>query len=86
MQEKRKDIRTRVALKVKISHPEYGDLTATTSNISDGGAFIITPPGVDIPVGTVLKIQLMDVAQPVPVLHMQVIRKEPLGIAVKFIR
>ena len=86
MQEKRGDIRTRVGLKVKISHPEQGELIATTSNISNGGAFILTPPGFKVAVGTVLEVRLLEVSQATPVLQMEVVRVEPIGIAVKFVR
>ena len=85
MKEKRTNIRTNVSLKITLSHPMTGTITAVTRDISNGGAFIVTAERDKLPVGSIVTVQTQDGAEDAPILRMRVVRHEDEGIGLEFI-
>ena len=71
--------------KVKITHPSFGELTATTKDISDGGIFLVTEGHEMPPVGTIIQGQVQGLTGDAPILKMEIMRAMPEGIGLRFI-
>lgn len=82
----RTDHRTPMKCKVKVSHPSIGDVLVTTRDISDGGVFLLTENIPMPPVGTIVQGQVQGMGEIAPILNMQIIRMEPAGIGLKFVK
>lgn len=85
MKEKRINIRTNVGLKILLSHPVTGAVTAVTRDISNSGVFIVTPESDKLPVGSIVTVQTQDGPEDAPILRMRVVRHENDGIGLEFI-
>ncbi len=77
-----------INLQVEVTHESIGTVELRTLNISNGGIFVIVEGKLDIPVGTCVKVKvkgtLGDGDAP-PIVDMEVVRVEPLGIGLKFL-
>jgi hypothetical protein len=60
-----------------------GDLDVQMRDMSDGGVFLFTGDRVDLPVGTLVQIQALDI-EDAPVLSAQIVRREIAGIGLMF--
>ncbi len=85
MSDKRRHPRIQMPAKVKITHPSFGELVATTRDISDGGIFLITEGHEMPPVGTVIEGQVQGLTGGAPILKMEIRRSLPEGIGLRFI-
>lgn len=85
MRDRRRYPRTEANLNVRISHPELGAHTTETRDISDGGAYVLLPPGHNFSVGTVVTVQVHDAPQGAPELKMRVMRVDDEGIGLMFL-
>ena len=83
MQEKRKHIRTAFSANVRLMHASIGTLDVQMRDMSDGGVFLFTGDRVDLPVGSLVQIQALDV-EDAPVLSAQIVRREIEGIGLMF--
>jgi hypothetical protein len=83
MQEKRKHIRTAFSANVRLMHASVGTLDVKMRDMSDGGVFLFTGDRVDLPVGSLVQIQALDV-EDAPVLSAQIVRHEISGIGLMF--
>ena len=83
MVEKRQHLRTAFNGRVMVTHPEFGSLEACMRDISNGGVFLFTGDQVDLPLGSELTIQALDI-EDAPVLTAEIVRKEAAGIALMF--
>lgn len=83
MVEKRQHLRTEFNGRVTVRHPQFGSLEVSMRDISNGGVFLFTGDQVDLPLGTELTIQALDI-EDAPVLTAEIVRKEPAGIALMF--
>ena len=81
----RRQERTKMRARLKLTHPDVGELSVFTDNLSDGGLFILqgdhTLPGV----GEVVQLQVQDVPVEAPILTAKVVRQVEEGIGVMFI-
>jgi c-di-GMP-binding flagellar brake protein YcgR len=84
MSDKRRHIRTAVHLKVNITHPSFGTVSAVTRDISNGGTFVVLENRYRPPVDSVVEVQVLDSPQGAPVLRMRVVRHEEEGIGLEF--
>ncbi|HTF95186.1 MAG TPA: PilZ domain-containing protein [Cellvibrio sp.] len=84
--EKRKHIRTPFACRIKIIHDSIGELLVKTRDISDGGVFVVLEPDQIPPVGTVVEGQVQGLMDDAPVLQMEVVRVEPIGVGLRFLQ
>lgn len=80
MQEKRRHVRTRVALETKITHKVSGSVTLLTRDISDNGMFLLVDGSPLLPVGEVVEVQITGIVDHPPVCRMKVVRMEDDGI------
>lgn len=78
--------RTRLRAEVKLKHPEVGEQTAHTRDISEGGAFVLSH-NIRLPnVGDVIEVQVQGLAgEQAPVVQMLVARIDADGMALEFI-
>jgi hypothetical protein len=70
---------------IKIEHPSIGEMMVETRDISDGGVFIVTPDQEIPPVGSIVTGQVQGMGDAAPILKMEVVREEPIGLGLKFI-
>ncbi len=83
--ELRQHIRTALTSSVKLTHPDTGTIEVKTKDISDGGIYILSTITNLPPVGSQVKVQLIDTPFEAPVLDMLIVRVEPHGIGLKFL-
>lgn len=83
--ESRQHIRTALTSSVKIIHPDTGTIEVKTKDISDGGIYILSTITNLPPIGSQVKVQLIDTPFEAPVLDMLIVRVDPHGIGLKFI-
>lgn len=84
MSNQRQFPRTSMRCRIKISHPDIGDLFGFTRDLSDGGVFVENPQLVVLPAGTQVRGQVQDMPIVAPVLAMVVqraIEGEGIGLA-----
>lgn len=88
MSNQRKHQRTPLKVKFKIWHDSFGEALVTTRDVSEGGVFLITEKtDVEIPAtGTIIQGQVQDVMDDPPLVVMEVVRIEPMGVGLKFIQ
>jgi len=83
--ELRQYVRTSLTSKVKLTHPDTGTIEVKTKDISDGGIYVLSAMSDLPPVGSQVKVQLIDTPFEAPVLDMILVRYEPDGIGLKFL-
>lgn len=83
--EKRQHVRTKLTSSVKLSHPDIGSIEVKTMDISDGGICLVSPTTGLPPVGSQVKVQLIDTPFEAPILNMIIVRLEKNGIGLKFL-
>ena len=84
MEEKRQHIRTTVSASVKLMHPSFGSLKVKTRDMSHGGLFIMTGGELDLPIGTEVSIQALDMFEEAPIVKAKIVRVESQGVALQF--
>ncbi len=84
MEEKRQHVRTTVSASVKLMHPSFGSLRFKTRDMSHGGLFLMTGGQVDLPVGTEVSVQALDMFEEAPIVKAKIVRIESQGIALQF--
>lgn len=84
--DKRRNVRTSFACRIKIAHNSVGELLVKTRDISDGGVFVVLEPEQIPPVGTRLTGQVQGLMDDAPVLQLEVVRVEPAGVGLRFIQ
>jgi len=83
--ELRQHVRTSLTSRIKLTHPDTGTIEVKTKDISDGGIYILSTINNLPPVGSQVKVQLIDTPFEAPVLDMIIVRHEPNGIGLKFL-
>ncbi len=74
-----------ITVDIKISHPEIGEKTVKTKNISDGGVFILVGAiGMPSP-GEIVKGQVQGMVDNPPILDMKIVRTEKDGLGLRYI-
>lgn len=77
MSNKRVYPRTMMKARIRISHPELGDVFGQTRDLSDGGVFVDNPQLASLPAGTEVDGQVQDMPFEAPVLRMVIQRVVP---------
>lgn len=85
MSENRRHPRVPMKAQVKISHESFGELVASTKDISDGGIFLLMDAPTKPPLGAVITGQVQGLAGEAPILEMEVMRITDEGIGLRFI-
>ena len=83
--ERRIFTRRLVNARVKLTHSTIGEVIARTRDISDSGVFVEAFPIPKLPLGSHVKMNLLDSAQPNIAFNMKVSRVEPDGLGLMFI-
>ncbi|MCK5665841.1 MAG: PilZ domain-containing protein [Thiotrichaceae bacterium] len=81
----RQYVRTSLISRVKLAHPDGGTIEVKAKEISDGGIYVLLSMSDLPPIGSQVKVQLMDTPFEAPVLDMIIVRHEPDGIGLKFL-
>ena len=82
----RESIRTKLRAEVKLSHPEMGDLSLHTGDISDGGAYIFSEGNLLPKIGELVEVQVQGMGGgDAPILKMKVVRLDNDGVGLQFI-
>ncbi len=85
MDEKRRFTRRIVTANVMLQHDMFGEISATTYDISDSGVFIeldVSPP---VNVGDTLRLSFLDSAQPDTIFYSRLVRITEKGWGLNFI-
>ncbi|MGV8842118.1 MAG: PilZ domain-containing protein [Pseudomonas sp.] len=85
MTQQREHPRTAMRCRIKISHPSFGDLSAITRDLSNGGVYVKHPDLAALPAGTRVSGQVQDLPIEAPVLQMEIMRVDAEGAGLRFI-
>lgn len=81
---RRKDLRTKIKAKVKLTHPDVGSVLLDSGDISDGGVFLYqgetTPPEL----GESVTVQMTGLPVEAPIVPMKVVRYTKDGMGLQF--
>lgn len=80
----RHSIRTSLNCRIKVCHPAFGELLATTENLSDNGVFIKHPDMTQLKVGDIVTGQVQGLPMKAPTLTMEVMRITDSGAGLRF--
>jgi len=83
--ERRIFTRRLVNAQVKLSHSSIGEVRARTRDISDSGVFVEVFPVPKLPIGSHVKMNLLDSPRPEIAFNMKVARSEAGGLGLVFI-
>lgn len=83
--DQRRSIRTPLSCRIKIVHESVGAVEVKTRDISNGGVFVIIDPQNIPPIGTIVTGQVQGLMEEAPVLEMEVVRIEPMGVGLRFV-
>jgi len=70
---------------VKVTHDSIGEVLVKTRDISESGIFLLTEDVDMPPIGTIVEGQVQGMAEEGPVLKLEIVRAEPVGIGLRFI-
>lgn len=85
MENRRNQPRHPITVEVKLSHPEIGEITVKTKNVSDSGLFVLVEPTLMPPVGEIVQGQVQGEFDDLPVVKMKIVRTEKEGLGLQFI-
>ena len=83
--ERRVFVRRLVTARVKLVHGTIGEVRGKTRDISDSGVFVVVKPVPKLPVGSHVKMHMLDSKQPAIAFNMKVIRTTTEGVGLMFI-
>lgn len=87
MTNQRGNPRTPLKVKLKLDHPLHGEMMVTTRDISDCGVYILLDQAHSLlKVGEQVQGQVQGLPMEAPILRMEVIRVETLGVGLRFIQ
>lgn len=71
---------------IKICHPSFGEIVATTEDLSDEGVFIKHPDMIKLKKGDIVTGQVQDLPIEAPILKMEIMRITRSGAGLRFCR
>ncbi len=87
MSNQRKNTRTPLKVRLRIEHPVHGELLVNTRDISDCGVYILKDQGSDLlTMGERVTGQVQGLPMEAPILQLEVVRVEPMGVGLRFVR
>jgi hypothetical protein len=86
MDNQRKHPRNPFEVNVKIWHPDFGEKTVKTKDVSESGLFIVTEPTAMPPVGEVIEGQVQGMMIDLPIVKMKIVRTDEYGLGLEFIK
>ena len=85
MDNRREGIRTKLRTKLKLSHPESGDLFCHTIDISDHGIGLEVGDWHIPPIGSQVTVQVQNLPIEAPILDMMIVRISRHSVGLKFL-
>ena len=85
MAQRRKSERIKLRSRLKLNHPDSGDVYCYTLDISDAGVGLEVGDWPIPPLGSVVTVQLQDVPIDAPVLEMKVVRVDSNAVGLEFL-
>ena len=73
MSNSRKNVRTPLKVRLRIDHPVHGELLVTTRDISECGVYVLIDQAQGLPMEA-------------PILTLEVVRVEALGVGLRFVQ
>ncbi len=87
MDNKRISPRTPFKVRIRIEHPEHGELLLQSRGISDSGAYVLLEnPESLLKIGDIVSGQVQGLPIEAPVVQMEVVRFDSQGIGLRFKR
>lgn len=87
MSNSRKNVRTPLKVRLRIDHPTHGELMVTTRDISECGVYVLMNQAQNmLTMGEQVQGQVQGLPMEAPVLTLEVVRVEPLGVGLRFIQ
>jgi hypothetical protein len=87
MSNNRKNTRTPLKVRLRIDHPEHGEMLVTTRDISECGVYVLMDQAQNLLVmGEQVQGQVQGMPMEAPILSLEVVRVEPLGVGLRFVQ
>lgn len=87
MDNKRQAPRTPLQVRIRIDHPQLGEMLVSTRDISDSGVFVvIDEEQCQLQLGEVVSGQVQGMPIEAPIVLMEVVRFEASGVGLRFKR
>lgn len=81
----RRHVRTNLRTRIKLIHPDCGELIVHTGDLSDGGVYI-HGDGQHLPgIGERVQVQVQDLPMEAPLIEAKIVREDADGIGLEFI-
>ncbi|WXL25924.1 PilZ domain-containing protein [Ectopseudomonas mendocina] len=86
MDNSRQHPRTPIKMRLRIDHPTHGELMVTTRDISECGVYVLMDQAQDLlQVGERVRGQVQGLPIEAPILTLEVVRTEPLGVGLRYV-
>jgi hypothetical protein len=87
MSNNRKNTRTPLKVRLRIDHPVHGEMLVTTRDISECGVYVLMDQAQNMLVmGEQVQGQVQGLPMEAPILSLEVVRIEPLGVGLRFVQ
>jgi hypothetical protein len=87
MSNQRQNIRTPLKVRLRIDHPVHGELMVTTRDISECGVYVLMDKAQNmLAMGDRVQGQVQGLPMEAPILTLEVVRLEPLGVGLRFVQ
>ncbi|MEK8081987.1 PilZ domain-containing protein [Pseudomonas sp. XK-1] len=87
MSNHRSNVRTPLKVRLRIEHPLHGELILTTRDISDCGVYVLMDQAQDkLSIGERVRGQVQGLPMEAPILQLEVVRVEAMGVGLRFVR
>ena len=83
--EQRRYLRTELPARIKLSHPDIGEVMLKSRDLSDGGIYLLCERCNHLAIGTEVKIQVQNEGVEMPVIDMKIVRHDSTGMGLIFI-
>ena len=84
--ELRQHARTELPARVKLKHPDCGEVILKTRDLSDGGIYVLCERSQHLSIGSEVKIQVLNDDVETPIVHMTIVRHDSEGMGLEFIK
>lgn len=81
---KRLHSRIKLPAKVKLMHPDIGELILKTRDVSDGGVYVECDDPEILPIGSEASMQVINDDIEMPVVVVKIVRKDSEGLGLEF--
>ncbi|TIH10532.1 PilZ domain-containing protein [Pseudomonas leptonychotis] len=87
MSNSRKSLRTPLKVRLRIDHPVHGEMLVTTRDISECGVYVLIDQAQNmLAMGERVQGQVQGLPMEAPILSLEVVRVEALGVGLRFVQ